>query len=76
MRAWLKSNTREPYTPFSASFQTFCVTAHAYLNTPKSADGLASPQTSFGVRLTVLKSYINMYVYRKNAYYKGKMYQV
>ena len=40
-KAWRKSNTREPHTPFPASFQTFCtcVTAHAYLNTPKSADG-------------------------------------
>ena len=38
-KAWRKSNTREPHTPFSASFQTFCVTAHAYLNTPKSVDG-------------------------------------
>ena len=38
-KAWRKSNTREPHTPFSASFQTFRVTAHAYLNTPKSADG-------------------------------------
>ena len=38
-KAWRKINTREPHTPFSASFQTFCVTAHAYLNTPKSADG-------------------------------------
>ena len=38
-KAWRKSNTREPHTPFSASFQTFSVTAHAYLNTPKSADG-------------------------------------
>ena len=40
-KAWRKSNTREPHTPFSASFQTFCVTAHdhAYVNTPKSADG-------------------------------------
>ena len=36
-KAWRKSNTHEPHTPFSASFQTFCVTAHAYLNTPKSA---------------------------------------
>ena len=38
-KEWRKSNTREPYTPFSASSQNFCVTAHAYLNTPKSADG-------------------------------------
>ena len=28
-KAWRKSNTREPHTRFSASFRTFCVTAHA-----------------------------------------------
>ena len=38
-KVWRKSNRREPHTPFSVSFQTFRVTAHAYLNTPKSADG-------------------------------------
>ena len=38
-KAWRKSNTSEPHTPFSASFQTFCVTAHAHWKTPKSADG-------------------------------------
>ena len=31
-KEWRKSNTREPHTLFSASFQTFCATAHAYLN--------------------------------------------
>ena len=29
-KAWRKSNTHELHTPFSASFQTFCVTAHAW----------------------------------------------
>ena len=38
-KAWRKSNMRKPYTSFPASFQTFCVTAHAYLNTQKSAHG-------------------------------------
>ena len=30
-----KSLTREPYSPFSTSFQTFCVSVRAYLNRSK-----------------------------------------
>ena len=33
--AWRKSLTREPYSPFSTSFQTFCVSVRAYLNRSK-----------------------------------------
>ena len=33
--AWRKSLTLEPHSPFSTSFQTFCVSARAYLHTSK-----------------------------------------
>ena len=33
--AWRKSLTREPHSPFSTSFQTFCVSARVYLHTSK-----------------------------------------
>ena len=33
--AWRKSLTREPDSPFSTSFQTFCVSARAYVHTSK-----------------------------------------
>ena len=32
---WRKSFAREPHSPFSTSFQTFCVSARAYFHTSK-----------------------------------------
>ena len=61
-KAWRKSNTREPHTPFSASFQSFCLLlTRTWIRQNLLTD-------SFEV-------YLNMHVYRKKAY-SGKMYQV